>query len=95
MYVVRVITAIVQTNRPAAVEAGSAAIAAAQDVISLADMLAVTRDGCGKGLKQRLNDRILAARQILGRFGTPAQRLIEKAMPVRIVQSLQARTHVR
>ncbi len=92
MHVAGVIAAGVQPHRPTAVETRGAAIATPQRIVSLADVLAIARDRRRKGLEQRLNDRILTARQILGGLSTLAQGLIEGSMAVRIVQAHSSAT---
>ena len=73
MHVARVVAIAAQAYRPAAVETRRAPVAAPQGILSLADLLAVARDGRRKDLKQCLYDRILTAGKILGGLGSPAQ----------------------
>src|SRR5579862_5417355 len=87
----RVVAVAVQTDRPGAVEARRATIAPAPRIVPLADVLAVTCDRRAKGAEERLNDGVVAAREILRGLGTPPQRLVEQTMPVRVVQGGQAR----
>src|SRR6202034_4047589 len=91
MHVARMVAVAVQTYRPAAVEPCRPPIAPPQGVFPHADEITVARDRLSKGAKQRLNDRILTARKVLSGLGTLTQRLVEKPMPVWVVQCAQVR----
>jgi len=91
MHVARVVAVAVQPYRPTAVEPRRTLITTPQGVLPLADVITVACDRCGKDPKQRLNDGIVTARKVLSGLGTLAQRLIEKSMPVRVVQGVQVR----
>src|SRR5436189_4083084 len=83
-----------QAHRPAAVEAPAAAVAAAQWIGAVADVLEVAADGRGKGPEQRADRRVGTARQIGGGLGAMAQRLKEQRMPLGVVKTVEAHPDV-
>src|SRR2546430_12635472 len=94
MDVVGVETRAAQPQRPAAVEAPAAAVAAAQGIRAVADALEVALDGGGKGAEQRADRGVGAARQIGSGLGAMAQRLKQQRMATGVVQAVETRPDV-
>src|SRR5439155_25468702 len=78
-----------QPHRPAPVEAPAAAVAAAQGIGGVADVLEVAANGRGKGAEQRADRRVGTAREILRGLCAVAQGLKQQRVAMRVVQAVE------